>query len=119
MTRKFIIAIIGLIILIFFSCEREPDCLWCTVVTIAPEYGIIRGEGYACGQTLEIIQQGQYYRVDSVTGEVRLRVTHCGDKASVAMFFSEPFVVCGEMIYLYEISENAPVLMSETEKSWD
>ena len=75
-----VIAFVIWIILAFFSCEKEPDCLWCTTVAIAPEYGTIVGEGYACGQTLEIIQEGYYYQTDPETVELRLVMTHCEDR---------------------------------------
>jgi hypothetical protein len=72
--------VIGLMIFALSSCERKPDCMWCTTVAIAPEYGTIIGEGYACGQTLEIIQEGQYYQTDPETGDLRLVMTHCEER---------------------------------------
>lgn len=76
----FQVFLIGLMIFALFSCEREPDCLWCITVAIAPEYGTIVGEAYACGQTLEIIQEGQCYQTDPESGELRLVMTHCEER---------------------------------------
>jgi len=75
--RKFIVLFVMSMILGFVSCEREPECMWCITVAVAPEYGTIIGEGYACGQTLEIIREGQHYQTDPVTGEIRLVMSHC------------------------------------------
>ena len=110
-----------LAIICVFSCEpMEPDCLWCTTVFVSPETGVVIGEGYACGDDLDIIQERQYYQVDSITGDVRLTVTYCGDKISTEMFFSKPLDTCVTCtIHVYSPSKLMPDRYSTKELCTD
>jgi hypothetical protein len=78
--KRLILLFVISVTLGFVSCEREPDCMWCTTVAILPEYGTILGEGYACGQSLEVIQDRQYYWTDPETGELYLVITICKER---------------------------------------
>ena len=82
MKKRILITIIGLIMLALTSCEKDPGCKWCTTVAILPEYGTIVGRGYACGQTLEIIQEKECVWTDPETGELYLVMTYCEDGPS-------------------------------------
>ena len=66
-----------LALLLFVSCERQAECRWCTTVAILPYCDTIIGQGYACGDDIDIILARQTAWKDLETGEVYLVMTIC------------------------------------------
>lgn len=65
-----------LVLNLFQSCENEPDCKWCVTYEIEPCFEIT-GQGYACGETLEIVNRRRLEWIDHETGVNHVIVTFC------------------------------------------
>ena len=80
MRKSILLSILGLMMLALASCERELECKWCTTVAILPGHDMIVGQGWACGDDLDIIQERQHVWKDPETGAVYLVMTYCEDR---------------------------------------
>lgn len=80
MKKSILLIAMGLLMLALASCERESECKWCTTVAILPYCDTVIGQGYSCGDDLDIIQERQYVWKDPKTGAVYLVMTYCEDR---------------------------------------
>jgi hypothetical protein len=79
MRKSILFIVLSLILMALTSCEREPECKWCTTVAILPDCDIIVGQGWACGETVDIIEERQCTLKDPETGVIYLLMTYCED----------------------------------------
>lgn len=80
MRKSILLIVLGLMILALASCEREPECKWCTTVAILPDHDMIVGQGWVCGESIEIIEEHQCAWKDPETGAIYLVMTYCEDR---------------------------------------
>lgn len=80
MRKSILLIVLGLMILALASCEREPECKWCTTVAILPDHDMIVGQGWVCGESIEIIEEHQCAWKDPATGVIYLVMTYCEDR---------------------------------------